>query len=345
MKLVWLLAAGVGILVGVGLFDLLRVGGAFKTIEPHFEGRCRPIPGMPGAEDVAIHPDTGVALVSSYDRRAGARRGAIYALNLRDSDPVPVELTRDFTGDFRPHGISWFRDADGRESLFVVSHPETRHVVEIFDVEAGGLVHRATIEGALLRSPNDVFAVGARQFYVTNDHRDPRGFWRAVEDFLRRPVSDVVYFDGRRFEVVAENVAYPNGVIGDSSGDSVFVASTTGRAVLRYRRDRETGALSSLEQYDVATGVDNLDLGADGRIWIGAHPNMLAFLRNARDPKNLSPSQVLTLDPESGAIDEVFLSIGDDLSTSSVGAAYGNRLLIGSVFEDHLLLCEMGGAP
>ena len=342
---VWLLAAGVGILVGVGLFDVLRVGGAFKTIEPHFEGRCRPIPGMPGPEDVAIHPDTGIAFVSAYDRRAGARRGAIYALNLREADPVPVELTREFAGDFRPHGISWFRDEDGKESLFVVSHPEDRHVVEVFDVEAEAIVHRETMEGALLRSPNDVFAVGPRQFYATNDHRDPKGLWRAVEDFLRRAISDVVYFDGQTFEVVAEDVAYPNGIIGDPRGDSVFVASTTGRAVLRYRRDRETGALSLLERYDVGTGVDNLDLGADGRIWIGAHPNMLAFLRNARDPENLSPSQVLALDPGSGAIDEVFLSAGDDLSTSSVGAFYGNRLLIGSVFEDHVLLCETGGSP
>jgi arylesterase/paraoxonase len=258
---------------------------------------------------------------------------------------VPVELTRDFAKDFRPHGISWFRDEDGRESLFVVSHPEDRHVVEIFEVEAGTLVHRETIEGELLRSPNDVFAVGARQFYATNDHRDPKGFWRVVEDFLRRAISDVVYFDGRTFEVVAQDVAYPNGVAGDPGGDSVFVASTTGRAVLRYRRDRETGALSLLERYDVETGVDNLDLGTDGRIWMGAHPNMLAFLRNARDPENLSPSQVLALDPRSGAVDEVFLSAGADLSTSSVGAAFGGRLLIGSVFENHVLLCEMGGAP
>jgi arylesterase/paraoxonase len=345
MRVVWVVSASIALCLAYGVFDLLRDGGSFKTIEPHFAGTCRPIPGMPGPEDIVIRPDDGLAFVSSTDRRGRMTGGAIHALDLNAIDPEPVELTRDFVRDFEPHGLSWFRDADGRESLFVVSHPAVGHVVEIFDIEGGALVHRETIEGELLRSPNDVFAVGRRKFYATNDHRNPRGFGRTLEDFFRRAISDVVYFDGMELRVVAEDIAYPNGITGDAEGASIFVASTTGRAVLRYDRDRETGALSFRESYDAGTGVDNLDRASDGRIWIGAHPNMLAFLKNARDPKNLSPSQVLRLDPGSGTIEEIFLSRGDDLSTSSVAATFGDRLVIGSVFENHVLLCEMGGAP
>jgi hypothetical protein len=37
---------------------------------------------------------------------------------------------------------------------------------------------------------------------------------------------------------------------------------------------------------------------------------------------------------------DVFLSLGEDLSGSSVAAPFGSRLLIGSVFEQHFLDCE-----
>ncbi len=348
MKVARVIALGFVALLGFAVVHLLRESGYFKKIEPHFNGSCRPIFGMPGPEDITVRLDAGVAFISSTDRRARLAgkhtRGAIYALDLTVTAPEPVDLTRNFAHDFEPHGLSRFRDLDGHESLFVVSHPGDRQVIEIFDIEGGTLVHRETIEGEHLRSPNDVFAVGPRQFYATNDHKNPKGSVRTFEDFLRRAISDVVFFDGKEFHVVADQIAYPNGITGDVEGTSVFVASTTGRAVLRYDRDRKTGALLFRERFETNTGVDNLDWGPDGKIWIGAHPNMLAFLQNARDPKNLSPSQVLSLDPHSGALKEEFLSAGGNLSTSSVAAKFGSRLLIGSVFEDHILLCEIGGA-
>jgi arylesterase/paraoxonase len=335
-------------LVGWAVFDLLRDAGTFVTIEPHFDGRCRPVSGMPGPEDVTIHPESGIAFVSSSDRRARRAgkptRGAIYALDLEADDPEPTELTRDFDAAFEPHGISLFRDRDGSASLFVVSHPGERHVVEIFDVVEGALVHRETVRGELLRSPNDVFAVGRRQFYVTNDHRHPPGIQRTLEDFLRRAISDVVFFDGEAFRVVADGIAYPNGITGDASGTEVFVASTTGRAVLRYERDA-TGELTLRERFFAGTGVDNLETADDGTIWIGAHPKLLAFLANARDPESLSPSQVLSLDPGTGTFEEVLESDGADLSTSSAAAVLRSRLVVGSVFESHVLVCERGGAP
>lgn len=326
------------------VLDTLQAAGHFKTIEPHFDGSCRPVGGMPGPEDITVHPDTGIAFISSTDRRAQragqAVRGAIYALDLGSTEPEPTKLITELGHGFQPHGLSLFRGPDDQESLFVVSHPDGRHTVEIFDVRAGALAHRETLTDELLRSPNDVLAVGPRQFYATNDHRHTTGFRRTAEDLLRRADSDIVYYDGSAFRVVAENVAYPNGITMSPDGLSVYVASTTGRAVLRYDRDPETGSLSFRKSYDAGTGVDNLEVASDGTVWIGAHPQMLAFLKNARDPESFSPSQVLSLDPSSGTFREEFLSLGDDLSTSSVAAVHGKLLLIGSVFDEHILLCE-----
>jgi hypothetical protein len=41
------------------------------------------------------------------------------------------------------------------------------------------------------------------------------------------------------------------------------------------------------------------------------------------------------------AIKEIYLNAGDQISASSVGATYGNKLLIGSITDRKLLVCEM----
>ena len=344
MKKFVLVALLVVAFLGGFVLDAFRASGHFKTIDPHFDGRCQPVGGMPGPEDITVHPETGVAYISSSDRRAlragKETQGAIYALDLESTEPRPIELTGQFASEFHPHGLSLFRGPEGEASLFVVSHPGNDHTVEVFDIRGEEFVHRETIRGELLRSPNDVLAVGPREFYVTNDHRHPKGWKRTAEELLRLADSDVVFFDGNEFRVVAEDIAYPNGITMSLDGRTVFVASTTARAILSYERDPESGGLSFRERFDAGTGVDNLEMDANGIFWMGAHPKMLAFSKNARDPANLSPSQVLTLDPSTGVFEEPFLSLGDDLSTSSVAAVYGRWMLIGSVFEEHVLLCD-----
>jgi len=39
-------------------------------------------------------------------------------------------------------------------------------------------------------------------------------------------------------------------------------------------------------------------------------------------------------------VEEIFLSLGADLSGASVGAVYRDRLLIGAVLDDHILDCR-----
>ena len=40
------------------------------------------------------------------------------------------------------------------------------------------------------------------------------------------------------------------------------------------------------------------------------------------------------------AVEEIFLSLGADLSGASVGAVYRDRPLIGAVLDDHILDCR-----
>ena len=54
-----------------------------------------------------------------------------------------------------------------------------------------------------------------------------------------------------------------------------------------------------------------------------------------------APSQILRVDADSEAIEEIYLNAGGQISAGSGGATLGNRLLIGSITAKKILLCEM----
>jgi arylesterase/paraoxonase len=266
----------------------------------------------------------------------------VYGYDLSSPDPQLINLTRDFQGSFHPHGISLYSEA-GYTRLFVVNHRPGADGIEIFDVRNAQLYHLRTIEGELLTSPNDVLAVGADRFYVTNDHGSTTSLGQTLQDYLRLPKSNVVYFDGSRFSVAAGGIRYANGINRSSDGHAVYVASTTGLRIRVYRRDHTTGALTFDRDLKVRTGVDNIEVDPLGRLWVGCHPRLLTFAKHIADPTRPSPSQVLkiTLRPQKPAlVEEVFLDLGETLSASTVAAVYRDVMLIGAVLGDRFLHCR-----
>ena len=339
------------------------VAGQLRTIEPHFAGTCARVPGVPGPEDITFDPRSGEAYVSSDDRRATlAGRsvpGAIFAYDPAGPGAPPRNLTPAADATFHPHGISVRVGADGRTLLFVVNHPRSSlfsdaegkgpaHTIEIFERTGDGpLVHRRTLESDLLVSPNDIAAVDGDRFYVTNDHGSGPGFARTMEGYLRLARANVLYFDGQRFRVVAEDLRIANGVALSRDGQQLFVATVTSFEVAVFRRDAATGALTRTGEIELDTAPDNIEIDAAGDLWIGAHPKLLSFLRHVRNPDKRSPSEVIRVHPgEAGgtAVFPVFLSEGDDVSGSSVAARRGEHLLIGSVLDPHFLHCRMAPA-
>ena len=78
-----------------------------------------------------------------------------------------------------------------------------------------------------------------------------------------------------------------------------------------------------------------------------AFTRLLTFVFHAQDRATRAPSEVLKLVPRATggfAVEQVLLSLGGDLSASSVAARHGDRLLIGGVFDPHLLDCKLPGA-
>ncbi|MFN8353154.1 MAG: SMP-30/gluconolactonase/LRE family protein [Spirosomataceae bacterium] len=343
----------VGTLVLVIVLLVLKTlndAGSFKTIKPHVEGTLQKVEGIAGVEDITIDQATGLALLSSDDRRAYAldgkpKKGGIFVLDLNDSLSKPHELTQSFREDFHPHGISLVKLTDGRKRLFVVNHSlvhQDTATIEIFDWQDSVLIHRETLKNpAYLPSPNDIVGVGERQFYVTNDHDAQKSFFRNLKDYLQIGTGYVAFYDGTRWQkTLASGIKYANGINISPDNTKLFVASTTGRSIFVYDINPASGAISPDDEIYLNTGVDNLEWDATGALWIGCHPQLLKFVSHSKDPKKLSPSQVLKLNYKGTAsfdTTEVYLNDGHPLSGSSVGAVYKNQLLIGPVFERHLL--------
>ena len=212
MKKVVILIVFIVVIIVVFVIDTISDAGAFKTIKPHFSGSCTRIAGVVGAEDITIHPRTSIAYISVHDRRAEIQgkdgMAGIYSYDLNKKNPKPLELTSNMLEDFQPHGISLFVGDKGEDVLFVVNHSSGKQQIEVFNLKNGKLSHRETIEDTMLRSPNDIVAVGYNSFYFTNDHKYGKGLMNVVEDYLPLGLSSIVYYNGRDFKEVFTGVNY-----------------------------------------------------------------------------------------------------------------------------------------
>jgi arylesterase/paraoxonase len=343
MKLWLKITLVVLLLVIAFVLKIVWNSGFFTKIEPHFEGKVTEIKGFNGAEDITIDKTTGLALISSSRYDENVPNGNIYLLNLKDNEPEPISLTDSLPfNDFHPHGISLYQSPEGVKLLFVVNHKKSLSTsIEIFQFTDSTLIHRETINNDLFISPNDIVGVGERQFYLTNDHDEKKSWWRSKKDLLQIPMGNVCYFDGTKASILADGFLYANGINVSQDGKKLFVAATTGKKIKVFDRDIASGKLTENSEIAI-NGADNIELDESGDLWIGCHPKLLAFLAHSKDHTKLSPSEVIkiSLENDKPTLESVYLNDGSPLSGSSVGAVWRNKMLIGSVFGDKVLLCS-----
>ena len=357
-----ILLAGVAI-VGILSYTWFRTAaraGEFTTLVPVFDGTCTDIAGMPGAEDMAIDRLNGRVFIASDDRRAAAAgkpvRGAVYAMPIVGMDSISAR--RDLTGGqpkaFHPHGTSLFRAPDGQVTLMVVNHPKgaadyTGTTVEIFDTQTdGSLKLRRTVAVAGLTRINDIVATGANSFYATSESDLVRGSLSESLSFVSGDDRSgaIWYFDGSVGKKLDSGLGFANSLALSNDGKTLYASATMSRSIFLYDRDPATGAIKRRDAALVGTGIDNLDVDPDGIVWMAAHPKMLSFIQHAGNPAKASPSQILILEPsptgKGGKIDQVYLKDGSDgFSGASVAIRSGSTMVLGSVFEKSVRVCQL----
>lgn len=352
------LVAGLVVLGGVSFLGVSAAtrSGEFTTLQPRFDGRCVTAGGLPGAEDMALDRASGQLFISSDDRRAKpARRGAIYMLPFATLESVSarVDATGGVPTKFHPHGVSLWTGPDGARRLFVINHPDgwegATSTVEVFDVTPeGGLRHVRTVSDPAFTRLNDVVAVGPDSFYVTRETRAVRHsageLWGQLSDSDRS--GGVLRYAAGAVSEAASGFSFANSLALSPDSGRLYASDTIARTVRVYGRDAASGALTQIDAAQLGTGVDNLDVEPDGRVWIAAHPKLMTFaFGHARDAAVPAPSQVVILEPDpsgrGGKADQVLLTDDGDYSGASVAIRDGARLVIGSVFENGVRVCTL----
>lgn len=325
-------------------FVIIPASGMMAELAPVTPGQCEALTIAPGTEDVTIDPNSDLVFVSTDDRRTG-ERGGIYAFNLNDPNTLH-EVSGDAPADFHPHGLSLWTAPDGSQRLFVVNHRAGfdsaggTHAVEIFDVgENGMLSHAESISHEALLSPNDVLAVGPRSFYATNDRAYRTGMMANLEAYFGLPLSSVSYFDGTHGDMVAHGIAYANGINISADGSEVYVSELLARRIRVYDRDAATGALTANRALPVPTAPDNIEVDERGDLWIGGHPRVFDFVAHAADASAIAPAHAVRLNPQTGETETALLVMDGSLNASSVAAMRDGVLVVGAVFDDHVLVC------
>jgi len=333
--------------VVVGLFTLefMSFGGQFRDLRNRSPGACSTLSLNASAEDIQIDRNRSIAYLSSLDRRSLVEgndvKGTVLQVDLV-ADPLRAEpALSSAPSGFRPHGMSLYRMGDGKQRLFVISHPEGEdHVVEIFEQDADNrFAHVGSVRDPLLVSPNAIVAVGPQQFYVANDKGATGIFQRIAESLFRRGLSKVVYFDGETMTIAADGLKSAVGMGLSPDGLTVYVAETLGKRISVYTRNPLTGELVFREHIEIDGSPDNINVDADGALWIATHAKLLDLIRHFGDASHRAPTTILRY--ASGVLTPIYVNDGSAISAGSVGAAFGGRLYIGSITEPKLHICRM----
>lgn len=329
---------------------LAPLSGVFQELSPLLVDQCRRVDIAPGTEDVEIDEGSGQVFISTFDRRGWylgnettRPPGAIYMLDLADRTLTPALVSENAPEDFSPHGISLWRGDNGERRLFVINHrADGVEAVEMFDINPDGtLFHTETVSFEEMYSPNDVVAIGNRAFYATNDKRYDGGLMGTLETYLGLALTDVVYFDGVNSTVAADGFVYANGINASQDGTELYVAEVLKRRISVLERNVATGALHLEKHITLNTAPDNIDVAPDGSLYAAGHSKLFAFVDHAENPAEISPSHVVRIDPVSGKSEGIFISTQGEINGSSVGAANNDVLIVGAVFDPHVLVCPI----
>jgi arylesterase/paraoxonase len=269
--------------------------------------------------------------------------GTVMLLDLNLPDPAPRAAMAFDPAEFRPHGLSLLRQDGQPLRLFAISHPtDRRHVVEIAEQSASGsFFPRTTIADDAFTHPNALAAVGPAQFYLVNDRPVQTEWQRTLSTLLRSGNASLLYYDGTRAQVLVDDLAYPAGLALSPDGTRLYVGEALAKA-MRIYRVLAPGRIELERTVTLGTAPDNLNVDADGVVWIAAHPKLLRFLGHARDSTRRAPTQVLRFDPsqEGAQAEAIYVDEGSGLSAGTVAARWRDVFLVGAWLEKKVLVCK-----
>jgi len=286
------------------------------------------------------------ANMTRKDAIKNAENGAIIAIKLNDANYKPVKLTlENFPAgtEFHPHGLYLFKTTTTKNALlYVISHRSDGDVIDIFEVAAPTqLKYVTSISSNTFLNINDLYVHPNGDIYITSfTTYDPDTVMDLIEKYFRMPWNKVILctktLNTYSCKVVLTGMIMPNGIMGFK--DELYVAQTLALNMQVYKIEGKT--LTFNKTIPTHSGCDNINVDLDGNLYLACHQKLLTFARHSKDHKVHAPSQILYLKRGANEFEEIFYSDGDDISGSSGAIVYNNKLYIGSVHDEGLLVCD-----
>ena len=135
--------------------------------------------------------------------------------------------------------------------------------------------------------------------------------------------SPLTYFDGPAARNVLTDIASGGGINTSADHRTLYVSETAGKRIRVLDRD-DAGDVAERMRVAMDTSPDNIDVAADGSLWVTGHANTLALIRHFISGSP-APTQVwrVALGPEKAdSIEEIYLDDGTQMSAGSVGATW-----------------------
>ena len=320
--------------------------GFFRVIEESSTNTIVARVQLKGAEDIVVDKEGHFAIISATNRETypptKPETGNLYFIDLDDESFTSINLTEHLDFTFAPHGIDMQQITDSTYHILAINHVNKQHSIEQFLLKGKELTHVSTLKDDSMVQPNDLVIISPNEFYFTNDHGYTEGLGKFIEEYGGLAVSNVVHVKQQNYAEVATDIAYANGITYDKNRELLYVASPRGFSVKVYQRSGDA-SLDLIEDIPTGTGVDNLTLDETGKIWIGAHPNLLRFAAYAKGDYATAPSEIVRINYQSKGqydVESYWIDNGEKMSGATVAVPYNDWLLVGNVMDDHFLIIE-----
>lgn len=346
------LAVAIIFVIAVGsVISFLLRGGAFNEASSIAPGECTPLLlDLGSAEDIEPDYDVHEVLLSVIDRRGIVQgrpvTGNVLRMSLAGQEPVIGPALEQIPDSFRPHGMSLVVNPDGSRTLFVINHASPLgEAIEVFEKLPGQdlFTHIDSLSDETLVEPNDIVGLGRRQFYVANDSGASNGLEQAAEMLFAVGLSPLTWFDGKSFTIPVDDLKSSGGINVNLSTRQLYVGETMGKSIRVYDLD-EAGKVSGLHSMiALDTAPDNISVAPDGTIWVANHMNTLALVRHFTDASSIAPTQVQTIKAAGDSWGEartIYENAGDAISAGSVAVPLRDKLVIGSITDPKILVCD-----
>jgi len=340
------------------LFSLwmLQRMDTFKTITNNTPEVCESFEMAGSAEDIEIDYARGIAYLSIQDREALIKgENAQGFIGKIDLNQKPYELLSALTEQpdhLRPHGLSLYIDKTGKRHMAVINHPKNRgiepEVIDLYTESSGGLFDFVrSVSDPLFQSPNDVLLVESEKFYVGND-KGGISTVDKIQEQMGRPMSTVVFYDGESASIAVKNLSSVSGINLSLDQQTVYASETNAKRMAILKRNLADGSLKKIKTVKLTGSPDNINVSEDGSLVVANIPKVWALIQHFIALQNNeykpSPSQVVRIDFDNKGdplSEELFMSDGYDISTTSVGVIWANKLFMGSIDDKQMHVCEL----